>query len=692
MRLIFIFFVVFFGIKSIAIELSEAQKEYILSKKTIKVNNEQIWAPFNYNENKKPKGLSIDTILLVAKKVGLEVEFVTGPTWNEFINMIKSGEIDVMLNIVPTDERKKFLAFTTPYQLAPHAVVLNKNSTKKIKNIDDLMKLTIAIEEGFISHKFLEKNYPDTKLVLKKESLEVLQAVSYGEAEATFGILPTLYSIIERNSLNNLKLVHIEDENMFKSKELCMATRIDNQILRDILQKGLDDLSKNEKDEISKKWLDIKTDGIDFILLSKIFAFVFVIILGTLYWVMRLKKLQKKLENSNLMIITMINSLPNPIFYKDKDGKFMGFNRAYEEVFGVNSKDLLGKTVLDLDYLSKKDRQMYQAEDLDTIKYSKTVVREQLMPYKDGLLHHTIYSVNGFKDINNEPAGLIGVFVDITEQKEIENRLKDTMKKLEELHGNVKSSIEYAGIIQSSLISSPEVLKSYFKESFAVWQAKDTVGGDIYIFEEINENECLLFLIDCTGHGVPGALGTVLVKTIERNIVANIVNGKDKDISPASLLGIFNRSIKHLLKQNSKDSFSNVGFDGSILYYNRLTQELRFASSNTVIMHLRDKEIKEYKGDRQSIGYKTSSENYEYKEQTIRLENNDVIFVSSDGLYDQNGGVKDLPMGRKKIREILIENSDETLNDIKELILYELGKYQGKNRRNDDISFLSFKI
>lgn len=692
MRLIFIFFVVFFGIKSIAIELSEAQKEYIKNKKIIKVHNEQIWAPFNYNENKKPKGLSIDTILLVAKKVGLEVEFVTGPTWNEFINMIKSGEIDVMLNIVPTDERKKFLAFTTPYQLAPHAVVLNKNSTKKIKNIDDLVKLTIAMEEGFIGHKFLEKNYPDTKLVLKKDSLEVLQAVSYGEAEATFGILPTLYSIIERNSLNNLKLVHIEDENMFKSKELCMATRIDNQILRDILQKGLDDLSKNEKDEISKKWLDIKTDGIDFILLSKIFAFVFVIILGTLYWVMRLKKLQKKLENSNLMIITMINSLPDPIFYKDKDGKFMGFNRAYEEVFGVNSKDLLGKTVLDLDYLSKKDRQMYQAEDLDTIKYSKTVVREQLMPYKDGLLHHTIYSVNGFKDINNEPAGLIGLFVDITEQKEIENRLKDTMKELEELHGNVKSSIEYAGIIQSSLISSPEVLKSYFKESFAVWQAKDTVGGDIYIFEEINENECLLFLIDCTGHGVPGALGTVLVKTIERNIVANIVNGKDKDISPASLLGIFNRSIKHLLKQNSKDSFSNVGFDGSILYYNRLTQELRFASSNTVIMHLRDKEIKEYKGDRQSIGYKTSSENYEYKEQTIRLENNDVIFVSSDGLYDQNGGVKDLPMGRKKIREILIENSDETLNDIKELILYELGKYQGKNRRNDDISFLSFKI
>ena len=161
----------------------------------------------------------------------------------------------------------------------------------------------------------------------------------------------------------------------------------------------------------------------------------------------------------------MLNALPNPVFYKDKDARVLGFNRAYEEVFGVKAKDLIGKSVLDLEYLPFEDRKNYQAEDLDTIKKLKTVVREQLTPLKDGKFYHTIYSVNGFKDTQGNPAGLIGVFVDITKQKEIEEKLQNAMNKLEELHERVKSSIEYAGMIQSSLISSPEVLKKYFKQS-----------------------------------------------------------------------------------------------------------------------------------------------------------------------------------------------------------------------------------
>lgn len=629
---------------------------------------------------------------LVASKVGLEIEYISGPSWNEFIEMMKKHQLDVMLNIVPTEERKGFLAFTSAFQLAPHAVILNKNSNKIIRNIDDLTKLTLAVENGYVSHRFLVNNYPNTKLVLKKDSLEVLQAVSNGEAEATFGILPTLYSIIERNSLSNLKLVSIEDDNMFAPKELCMATSKDNQILRDILQKGLDSISKEEKDIITKRWLDIKTSAFDFELLLKIIAIFVVVVGGTLYWVIRLKKLQRELENSNLMIKTMLNALPNPIFYKDKNARFLGFNKAYEEAFGVHAKDLIGKSVLDLEYLPLVDRKKYQEEDLDTINKSKTVVREQLMPLKDGKLHHTIYSVNGFRDIQSNPAGLIGVFVDIQKQKDIEEKLQDAMNTLEELHGSVKSSIEYAGMIQSSLISSPEILKKYFKESYAVWQAKDTVGGDIYIFEEINEDECLLFLIDCTGHGVPGALGTVLVKAIQRNIYANIINGNDKDISPANLLSVFNGSIKNLLKQENKDSFSNVGFDGTIFHYNKKTNLLKFSSANNIVMLLRDAQIKEYKGDRHSVGYKTSDENYIYKEHILHLKEDDVIFASTDGLYDQNGGHKDLPMGRKRIKDILIENQEDALNDIKELILYELCSYQGSNKRNDDISFLSFKI
>jgi GH43 family beta-xylosidase len=152
--------------------------------------------------------------------------------------------------------------------------------------------------------------------------LETLQAVSNGEAEATFGILPTLYRIIEKNSLSNLKLISIEDDNIFVPNELCIATSKDNKILRDILQKGLDSISEEEKNHITKKWLDIKTIKFDFELLFEIVAIFLFVFGGTLYWVVRLKKLQKKLEDSNLIISTMLNALPNPVFYKDKDADF----------------------------------------------------------------------------------------------------------------------------------------------------------------------------------------------------------------------------------------------------------------------------------------------------------------------------------------------------------------------------------
>lgn len=273
------------------------------------------------------------------------------------------------------------------------------------------------------------------------------------------------------------------------------------------------------------------------------------------------------------------------------------------------------------------------------------------------------------------------------------NLIIDSMlSQTKELHKKLQDSIDYAGMIQSALISSPDILKKYFKDSYAVWQAKDTVGGDIYIFEEINENECLIFAIDCTGHSVPGALVTVLVKAIEKHIMSNILVNNTQEISPAKILSIFNKEIKELLKQNDKESLSNAGFDGTILYYNRNKQEIKLASANSIVMLLRDGNILEYKGDRHSVGYKTSDIRFEYKEQTIELKKDDIFFISTDGLYDQNGGEKDLPMGRRKIKNILQENKDESLSDIKEMILYQLGVYQGKNERNDDISFISFKI
>ena len=147
-----------------------------------------------------------------------------------------------------------------------------------------------------------------------------------------------------------------------------------------------------------------------------------------------------------------------------------------------------------------------------------------------------------------------------------------------------------------------------------------------------------------------------------------------------------------MLKQDEKNSFSNAGFDGTIFYYDKKEKQVKFASAQNLVMFMRGGKVKWFKGDRQSVGYKTSNPDFVFTEHTLEAKDGDLYFLSTDGLYDQNGGEKDIPFGRKRIETIFTENADEPLNEVKELILYELGAYQGRNERNDDMAFIGFKI
>ena len=119
----------------------------------------------------------------------------------------------------------------------------------------------------------------------------------------------------------------------------------------------------------------------------------------------------------------LLDTIPNPVFYKGADTRFLGFNRAYEETFSVRREDLVGKRVLDLEYLPEEDRTAYQREDEAAIASGGAVRREMRIPFADGRMHETLYYVSGFRRADGSPGGLVGTFVDISEQKEIERAL-----------------------------------------------------------------------------------------------------------------------------------------------------------------------------------------------------------------------------------------------------------------------------
>ena len=313
-----------------------------------------------------------------------------------------------------------------------------------------------------------------------------------------------------------------------------------------------------------------------------------------------------------------------------------------------------------------------------------------------------IKPINSFileiESLSNSFVKMANFIRDLTKnlEKKVIERTKDLQKakkKIEEIHQHTKESIEYASLIQHSLIPDNNLFKKYFKDFFVIWQPKDIVGGDIYLFNELKTNEeCLIMCIDCTGHGVPGAFLTMLVKAISTQIVAEISNNTN-EINTATILSMFNKSMKKLLKQENKNNLSNVGFDGGIIYYNKKEKIIKFSGANTPLFYIdENKQLKTIKGSRYSVGYKKCDINYNYKEHTIQVKDGMKFYITTDGFLDQNGGEKGFPFGKKRFKKIIEENYSKPMKEQKHIFLETLAKYQGNNERNDDITLIGFEI
>lgn len=311
-----------------------------------------------------------------------------------------------------------------------------------------------------------------------------------------------------------------------------------------------------------------------------------------------------------------------------------------------------------------------------------------------GKIHKALIKKDGIDYIFSVTAALMpigkgniksAVFTDIT-------ALEKIRKEIEDINQNIKDSIEYASLIQHALIPENTLFKKYFSDYLTIWHPKDIVGGDVYLFEELrDENECILMVIDCTGHGVPGAFVTMLVKAIERQIVSNIIN-TDEVVSPSKILSIFNKSMKHLLKQEDETSISNAGFDGGVLYYNKKDNIIKYAGAEISLFYEEEGDVKIIKGNRQSIGYKKSDAEYNFKEHIIPVKKEMQFYLTTDGYIDQMGGEKGFPYGKKRFMKLLKENYKLPFADQQEVLLYEMMHYQGNHERNDDITIVGFKI
>ena len=238
--------------------LSYEEQLYLKNTPKIKVHNESNWAPFNFIKNNKPTGFSIDYMNLLASKLGIQIEYISGFTWSEYLEKLKNNEIDVMLNISKTPQREEFFNFTSSY-IESIDTVFVKSNVNNFKSLNDFKGKKLAVLKGFYEEDLLKELYPEIKLVFVENSLDGLKKILFNEADGFFDNLMVANYFMKNNLISNIKpAFEIKDKNF--NLDLRIATNKSNTILRDILEKGKSLITEEEILELKRKWIDSKEE------------------------------------------------------------------------------------------------------------------------------------------------------------------------------------------------------------------------------------------------------------------------------------------------------------------------------------------------------------------------------------------------------------------------------------------------
>jgi len=268
-------------------------------------------------------------------------------------------------------------------------------------------------------------------------------------------------------------------------------------------------------------------------------------------------------------------------------------------------------------------------------------------------------------------------------------QLKEAFLLVEDANHQIQDSLDYGARIQKSLLPTKEELNQLIDEVFVIWEARDTVNGDIF-FTYTLKSGFIVAVIDCTGHGIPGALLTMVAIASLRKIIA-----MEKCYDPAGILGKLNVMLKHTLRQNTQHASSNDGLEISICAVDHDNKELLFAGARHSVIYIEDNKLHVVKGDRQQIGYKQSKKsdiNFCFNNHIIPIKQKIAVYLYSDGFVDQQGGKKNLPFGNDRFRKLLLQYHQFPFDIQKEKILATFHEYSANSRRVDDVTVMGFSL
>lgn len=272
---------------------------------------------------------------------------------------------------------------------------------------------------------------------------------------------------------------------------------------------------------------------------------------------------------------------------------------------------------------------------------------------------------------------------EVVRQKE---EIEKQSEQIAELYEQVKDSILYAKRIQEAILPSREEINESLKESMILFRPKDIVSGDFYWFSNKNDR-AVIAAADCTGHGVPGAL----MSMIGSSLLNEIVNEKEIS-SPAEILLALKQGVIKALNKHPSGDQTKDGMDIALCSIDIKNSELYYAGAYNPLWLIRNGEIIDYPADRQPVGIYGDNKDTPYTDHKIQFQPGDTVYMFSDGYADQFGGPNGKKFKHSQFKKLLLSIQEKKMEEQRQVLNKTIEEWMGEEEQIDDILVVGIRF
>jgi PAS domain S-box-containing protein len=375
----------------------------------------------------------------------------------------------------------------------------------------------------------------------------------------------------------------------------------------------------------------------------------------------------------------------------DNDHKIIEFNQAFEKIFGYSEAEIKGKNLLDFIKLEHEELEAFfqnikediPFESIGTRKDGSSLdieVQEKEMGENNAFLH-----IVSIRDITKRKTAEANLKVKEAELAEAQ-RIVELSEIIKIKNKNITSSINYAKRIQDALLPESQEINSQLGDYFIFFRPRDIVSGDFYWITQEGD-KTVVASVDCTGHGVPGAIMSIAGSVFLKQIV-----NLQEITSPDEILTRLHHNISKSLKQ--AETRNRDGMDASICVIDKKSGVMEFAGAKNGLIYFQNDSMHEVDGDSFPVGgfWNKMEKNRIFKKKVIDISSPTTCYLYTDGYEDQFGGPEGKKFMKTRFRELLKGIWQKPLDEQKDLITTNINQWMQQEKQIDDMLIIGFRI